>query len=88
MLTLRLRELGGVIRAAGDLAVYDESPLIEAKHIAEAVRRAKPIEEQVRERYGSYYAGLARDVSGAQKAAESPYNYWNWHEHDEKRGYE
>jgi len=88
MLTLRLRELGGVIRAAGDIAVFEGAPTIEAKHIAEAVRRARPIEEQVKERYGSYYAGLARDVSGAQKAAESPYNYWNWHEHDEKRGYE
>lgn len=87
-LTLRLRELGGVIRAAGDLAVFEGAGLIEARHIAEAVHRAKPIEEQVRARYGSYYAGLARDVSTAQKAAESPYNYWNWHEHDEKRGYE
>ena len=62
--------------------------MIEARHIAEAVQRARPIEEQIKARYGSYYAGLARDVSGAQKAAESPYNYWNWHEHDEKRGYE
>jgi ATP-dependent Lon protease len=87
-LTLRLRELGGVIRAAGDIAVYEGAEAIEAKHIAEAVHRARPIEEQVKARYGSYYAGLARDVSGAQKAAESPYNYWNWHEHDEKRGYE
>ncbi len=87
-LTLRLRELGGVIRAAGDLAVFENANIIEPKHIAEAVQRARPIEEQVRARYGSYYAGLARDVSGAQKAAESPYNYWNWHEHDEKRGYE
>jgi len=87
-LTLRLRELGGLVRAAGDLAVFEGAPLIEARHIAEAVQRAKPIEEQVKARYGSYYAGLARDVSGAQKAAESPYNYWNWHEHDEKRGYE
>src|SRR6185295_934083 len=37
MLTLRLRELGGVIRAAGDLAVFEEASVIEAKHIAEAV---------------------------------------------------
>jgi ATP-dependent Lon protease len=88
MFTLRLRELGGVIRAAGDIAVFEEAPHIEARHIAEAVKRARPIEEQVRAKYGSYYAGLARDVSSAQKSAESPYNYWNWHEHDEKRGYE
>jgi ATP-dependent Lon protease len=87
-LTLRLRELGGVIRAAGDLAVFEDAPLIEERHIREAIARARPIEEQIRAKYGSYYAGLARDVSSAQKQAESPYNYWNWHANDEKRGYE
>jgi ATP-dependent Lon protease len=87
-LTLRLRELGGVIRAAGDLAVSEGNSLIEARHIREAVVRARPIEEQIKSKYGSYYAGLARDVSGAQKQADSPYNYWNWHEHDERTGYE
>jgi ATP-dependent Lon protease len=87
-LTLRMRELGGVVRAAGDIAKDEGSPLIEPEHIKEAVSRARPIEEQVKARYGSYVAGLARDVSGAQKQADSPYNYWNWHENDEKRGYE
>lgn len=86
-LTLRLRELGGLVRTAGDLAVVDGSPLIEEKHIVTALKRARPVEEQIRERYGSYYGGLARDISGAQKDA-SPYNYWNFHINDEKRGYE
>lgn len=87
-LTLRLRELGGVVRAAGDVAVYRGEELIEPVHLTEAIRRARPIEEQVKDRYGSYTAGLAKDVTGAQKQSDSPYNYWNWHEHDEHTGYE
>ncbi len=74
-LTLRLRELGGVIRAAGDLAVLYGDQYIERKHIEEALRIAKPVEEQIAERYGSYQAGLAKDASPAQR--EMSYNYWN-----------
>jgi ATP-dependent Lon protease len=87
-LTLRLRELGGVVRAAGDLAVDRGDDLIEPRHIEEAIRRARPIEEQIKDRYGSYVAGLAKDVMSAQKQPDSPYNYWNWHEHDDHAGYE
>jgi len=87
-LTLRLRELGGVVRAAGDLAVEQGAPLIEPAQIKEAIRRARPIEEQIKDRYGSYVAGLAKDVTSAQKQPDSPYNYWNWHEHDDHAGYE
>jgi ATP-dependent Lon protease len=87
-LSLRLRELGGVVRAAGDLAVERGQDLIEPSHIEEAIRRARPIEEQIKDRYGSYVAGLSKDVTSAQKQADSPYNYWNWHEHDDRAGYE
>ncbi|MEW5759228.1 MAG: ATP-binding protein [Candidatus Thermoplasmatota archaeon] len=86
-LTLRLRELGGVIRAAGDLAVIEGSKYIEAKHIEYATKKSRTAEEQIKEKYGSYYAGIARDVTQAQKEL-SPYNYWNYHLHDDKRGYE
>jgi len=48
-LTLRLRELGGLIRAAGDLAVTERSKVIEADHIKRALKRARTIEEQIRE---------------------------------------
>ncbi len=72
-LTLRLRELGGLIRAAGDIAVMEDSELIEADHIRRALRRSKSAEEQIRERYGSYNKGLGKDVSSAQKERSSYY---------------
>lgn len=85
-LTLRLRELGGLVRAAGDVAVIENATLIEAKHIKDALRRARPVEEQIKERYGSYMGGVASDVSTSEKES-SPYHYWNYHVHDDKRGY-
>lgn len=85
-LTLRLRELGGLVRTAGDTAQIEEHELIEAEDIRVAMKRAKSIEEQIKERYGSYQGGVASDMSGAQKA-NSPYHYWNQHFTDDKRGY-
>ncbi len=85
-LTLRLRELGGLIRAAGDLAVMEGSPAIEATHIQKAIRIAKTAEQQIKDRYGSYFAGQAADISESQKS-ESPYHYWNYHPYDDRRGY-
>jgi len=85
-LTLRLRELGGLIRAAGDLAVTERSPVIEADHIKRAIKRSRTIEEQIRERYGSYTAGVGSDISQAQRET-SPYHYWNVHPTDDVQGY-
>lgn len=87
-LTLRLRELGGLIRTAGDLAVMLGDNLIEEKHIKFAIKRSKTAEQQIKDKYGSYYGGLARDLADAQKSIESPYNYWNQHLQDDRRGYE
>ncbi len=86
-LTLRLRELGGLIRAAGDIAVVEEAKLIEARHFKEALKRARPVEEQIKERYGSYMGGVSSDASTSEKES-SPYHYWNYHVHDDKRGYQ
>lgn len=86
-LTLRLRGLGGLIRAAGDLAVVEGSSLIEASHIRSALKRAKPVEEQITEKYGSYMGGVAQDITEAQKSI-SPYNYWNKYPTDDKTGYQ
>ncbi len=72
-LTLRLRELGGLIRAAGDIAVMEDAPLIDEDHIRRALRRSRSVEEQIRERYGSYNKGLGKDVSSAQKERSSYY---------------
>ena len=86
-LTLRLRELGGLVRTAGDLAVVSADKLIEERHIREARKRSRPVEDQVKDRYGSYFAGMVRDISTAQKDS-APYNLWNQHLADDKRGYE
>lgn len=85
-LTLRLRELGGLVRSAGDLAVTESSDVIDAGHVRRAIKVARTIEEQIRERYGSYFAGVGTDISQAQKET-SPYHYWNVHDH-EVQGYQ
>jgi len=63
------------------------SPTIEASHIQRAVRIAKTAEQQIKDRYGSYYAGEGADISESQKA-QSPYHYWNYHPHDDRKGYQ
>ncbi len=85
-LTLRLRELGGLIRVAGDLARTQDKDLITATHVKEARKRALPAEEQIKDRHGSYRRGLATDVTSAQREA-APYNYWNYQADDDKAGY-
>lgn len=74
-LTLRLRELGGLVRAAGDLAVISRSEYIEAEHIKKALEHAKTAEEQIRERYGSMQAGVSKELAESQKTPN--YIYWN-----------
>jgi ATP-dependent Lon protease len=61
-LTLRLRDLGGIIRLAGDIAVDSNSEYIERKHILDAIKSAKSVEHQLVERYGSLWKGKAKDV--------------------------
>ena len=50
-LSLRLRELGGLVRIAGDLAAEDGSTLTQSKHVVRARAIAKPLEQQVADRY-------------------------------------
>jgi ATP-dependent Lon protease len=75
-LTLRLREMGGLLRGAGDLATTEHSPRIEVSHLREAFRRGRPIEEQIKERYGSYQGGLRSDMTESQRDSMG-YYYWN-----------
>ncbi|HEV2231518.1 MAG TPA: ATP-binding protein [Thermoplasmata archaeon] len=77
-LTLRLRELGGLIRTAGDLATVGGSEFIEASHLKEALQRARSIEEQIREVYGSLQGGLRKDVTESQR---QQMGYYTWNEH-------
>jgi len=46
-LTLRLRELGGLIRAAGDIAKAENSNLVEPDHIKKAKTLARTLEQQI-----------------------------------------
>ena len=50
-LTLRLRELGGLIRAAGDLALEENSKFVEPDHIIKAMRLARTLEQQIADKY-------------------------------------
>ena len=50
-LTLHLRGLGGLVRAAGDLAKEDKSELVMAKHIKEAKNLARSLEQQIADKY-------------------------------------
>ena len=50
-LTLRLRELGGVVRAAGDIAVEQGDELVEPEHIRKSVTVARPLEHQMADRF-------------------------------------
>jgi Lon-like ATP-dependent protease len=50
-LTLRLRELGGLIRAAGDLALEKKSKLVEKEHVIGAKKIARTLEQQIADKY-------------------------------------
>ncbi|MDP2717770.1 MAG: Lon protease family protein, partial [Candidatus Micrarchaeota archaeon] len=59
--TLRLRELSGVIRLAGDLAVSRTGDAIEPEDVTEAIIRGRNVEEQLRDKYGSVYKASAME---------------------------
>jgi len=61
--TLRLRELSGVIRLAGDLAKANNSKLIEPEFVRLAVKRGKNIEEQLKDKYGSVWRAGASELT-------------------------
>ncbi len=50
-LTLRLRELGGLIRAAGDIAVEKNAKLVEPVHIQLAKKNARTLEQQMSDKF-------------------------------------
>jgi Lon-like ATP-dependent protease len=50
-LTLRLRELGGLIRAAGDVAIEQKASLVEPKHIVASKKIARTLEKQMADKY-------------------------------------
>ncbi len=50
MLTLRLRELGGLVRVSGDIAIERGDKIVDAKHVLEAKSIARSLEQQVTDR--------------------------------------
>jgi len=50
-LTLRLRDLGGLVRAAGDLAQEHKSKLVEKEHIFKAKQIARSLEQQIADKF-------------------------------------
>ncbi len=50
-LTLKLRGLGGLVRAAGDVAKSENAEIVDAKHVIKAKKIAKTLEQQIADRY-------------------------------------
>ncbi|GBE18919.1 lon protease 2 [archaeon BMS3Abin16] len=50
-ITLMLRGLGGLIRAAGDVAVNEDAEVVTAKHVRAAKMISRSLEQQVADRY-------------------------------------
>jgi len=50
-LTLKLRDLGGLVRVAGDIAQGEDAELATKKHVLHAKERARSIEQQLSDRY-------------------------------------
>jgi Lon-like ATP-dependent protease len=50
-LTLRLRELGGIIRAAGDIALEQKAKLVDREHVLQAKKIARTLEQQIADKF-------------------------------------
>lgn len=70
-LTLRLRDLGGLIRAAGDLARSEGSEYIRERHVKKAIKLVEPLEERIISKYGSLERAYFVD-QGSKR------NYYMW----------
>ncbi len=77
-LTLRLRELGGLIRASGDMAIEKNHKLIEKDDVKEALELYVPVEEKIKKYYGSMHNALGEESTGSQKGEY--YNYYNYND--------
>ena len=55
------------------IAVMEGADLRTADHVRRALRRSRTVEDQIKERYGSYNKGLSKDVSAAQKERSQYY---------------
>ncbi len=83
-LTLRLRELGGLIRASGDLAVSRESKLTEVVDVMEALKTYLPVEEKINKTYGNL--GVAMSSENTLSQRDDSY-YPSFHNYSEDPSY-
>ncbi len=50
-LTVKLRDLGGLVRVAGDLAIQEGSPVTSMHHVVSAKQIARSVEDQISDEY-------------------------------------
>lgn len=50
-LTLKLRDLGGLVRAAGDIAKGEAAEIVSLEHVISAKKLARTLEQQIADRY-------------------------------------
>ena len=65
--TLKLRELSGIIRLAGDFAIANGDKLISAEDVRLAFKRGRNIEEQLQDKFGSVWNAGARELAREKK---------------------
>jgi ATP-dependent Lon protease len=75
--TLRLRDLGGVIRMAGDMAVMEKNPYITQEHVKIAVKKAISIEDQIIQRYETFENALQKDLTSSQQSINPHQKFQN-----------
>jgi len=68
-LTLRLRDLSGILRLAGDLATSEHAEIIDEKHVQLALKRGRGIESQLKAKYGSLWKAGASEQTDSMKPA-------------------
>lgn len=69
-LTLRLRDLSGIIKMAGDVAIVENSDCIDKRHVRRAIERARSIEEQLLDSYGSAWKASLSDYATLRRKKE------------------
>ncbi|MGQ4808434.1 hypothetical protein NKDENANG_01816 [Candidatus Entotheonellaceae bacterium PAL068K] len=67
-LSCRFRELGGLIRTAGDIATQEGAPWIEVRHVRAAIGWSLPIEEQIKLAQGARQSRTGPDQGGRDDA--------------------
>ena len=70
-LTLRFRDIAGMLKLAGDMAVIEDAKEITAKHMELAVRKSRSIEDQVRDRYDSWWKAGMSDYGVKRESGRS-----------------